>query len=164
MTIDVFGRLGLCGQGGYQAVHRLATARGESLDIDRVFERDDATGVDGTDRTSRAPGLASPRGDWRLTRRGSGQNLLDWKTCDKVREKPAKKPDLERVRQASLRLAKISEACQVGRPCPERLKGFSRTDPGYVTGNVWSYITSTPGALLCAVHGLPLFHSLVFRR
>ncbi|KAG7530943.1 hypothetical protein FFLO_04671 [Filobasidium floriforme] len=39
-------------------------------------------------------------------------NLLDWKTCDKVREKPAKQSNLERVRQASLRLARISEACQ----------------------------------------------------
>ena len=41
------------------------------------------------------------------------QNLLDWKTVDRVREKPAKTSSSERIRRASLRLAKISEECQV---------------------------------------------------
>jgi hypothetical protein len=45
--MDNTDRLGVRRSGRYQAIHRTPTARGESLDINRVLERDDETRFDG---------------------------------------------------------------------------------------------------------------------
>jgi hypothetical protein len=96
---------------GHQAIHRTSATTGCVLDFKWMPDRAHESGYNPTSRTltttSSSP-IALIADVW-------AQDLLDWKDLQVVKSKPSTKPERERVRQASLKIASISEACEVSR-------------------------------------------------
>jgi hypothetical protein len=77
------------------------------------------------------------------------QDLLDWKDLQVVKNKRSQKPERERMRQASLRIASLAETCQVSVSIPGHR--VLLTDP-YFTGHVWPNAASPASIGTCKIH------------